>query len=164
MPSPPWSQAEGVDAVVDHWQRSNWVRPCVTADETLAEKQPSYAEFPRGLHANLIAALRSREVKNLYSHQHRAFEAASRGEHVVVATPTASGKSFCFHLPVLNTLLEEPDARALYLFPTKALSRDQEVNLRALMTDAGVRSSAIVYDGDTPGDARRAARERAGVI
>ncbi len=164
MPSPPWSQASGVDAVVDSWQRSKRVRPCVTADETLSRQEPSLTAFPGGLHPHLVAALRQRNVNNLYSHQRSAFEAASRGEHVVVATPTASGKSFCFHLPVLNALLADPDARALYLFPTKALSRDQEVNLRALMKDSGVATSAIVYDGDTPGDARRAGRERAGVI
>ncbi len=83
---------------------------------------------------------------------------------MVVATPTASGKSLCYNLPILQSLSEEPTATALYLFPTKALSRDQEEALRALMRDAGLDVGAITYDGDTPADARRAARQRAGVL
>jgi DEAD/DEAH box helicase domain-containing protein len=86
---------------------------------------------------------------------------------VVIATPTASGKSLCFHLPVLQALQEDPDARAIYLYPTKALARDQEAGVRALLAAAGMGASgasAVVYDGDTPADARRAARERGGII
>jgi DEAD/DEAH box helicase domain-containing protein len=81
-----------------------------------------------------------------------------------VATPTASGKSLCFHLPVLQALADDPNARALYVYPTKALARDQEAGLLELMASAGVETSAIVFDGDTPVDSRRAARERARVI
>ena len=82
-------------------------------------------------------------------------QAGARG--VVVATPTASGKSYCFHLPVLAAQIADPDARAIYLYPTKALARDQEAGLRELMRAAGIDRGAVVYDGDTPGDARRAA-------
>jgi DEAD/DEAH box helicase domain-containing protein len=108
-------------------------------------------------------------VQSLYAHQARAFEIAREpGERAargfVVATPTASGKSLCFHLPVLQTLTEDPDARAIYLFPTKALARDQEAGLRDLVAASGVGASAVVFDGDTPADARRAARERGGIV
>jgi DEAD/DEAH box helicase domain-containing protein len=81
-----------------------------------------------------------------------------------VATPTASGKSLCYNLPILQALASDPTATALYLFPTKALSRDQEEALRGLMRDAELSVGAITYDGDTPNDARRAARQRAGVL
>ena len=81
----------------------------------------------------------------------------------MVATPTASGKSLCFHLPVLQALAEDPNARALYLFPTKALARDQEAGLRELMAAAGIDAGAVVYDGDTPGR-RAAGGARAGAI
>ncbi len=84
---------------------------------------------------------------------------------VVIATPTASGKSLCFHLPVLDALLRDPDARALYFFPTKALARDQEA--AAARAHGGARARGLrgrQYDGDTPGDARRAARERGGIV
>ena len=87
-----------------------------------------------------------------------------KGENVVVATPTASGKSVCFNLPVLDALSKNRSARALYLFPTKALSRDQEEALRKLMGEAGMSHGAITYDGDTPGDARKIAKERAGIM
>jgi DEAD/DEAH box helicase domain-containing protein len=129
-----------------------------------------FAPFPSRMNPGMAEALRRRGILQLYTHQAQAFDAATTGHHVVVATPTASGKSLCFHLPVLQGLLEDPDARAIYLYPTKALSRDQEAGLRDLMKASGlsaagrVPTSAVVFDGDTPADARRAARERGGII
>jgi DEAD/DEAH box helicase domain-containing protein len=163
MPSPPWKQEQGVDAVLDRWLASSWVKPCVCADATIDASQGAYAPFPE-LAPGITAALRERGIERLYSHQAQALEAARGGKHLVVATPTASGKSFCFHLPVLQAYAEEPDARAIYLYPTKALARDQEAGLRELVSAAGLRTAAVVYDGDTPNDTRRAARERAGIV
>src|SRR3954466_3445273 len=124
----------------------------------------SFAEIPNRLHPSLHRALEQRGIRQLYTHQVEAVDAALNGQHVVVATPTASGKSLCFHLPVLNALIEDPEATSLFIYPTKALSRDQEHNLRELMKDSELRSGAMVYDGDTPADARRAARERCRVV
>lgn len=160
MPPLPWRPARGLDVVVDRWVESQIVRPCLTLDETLPATDGAYADFPDALPDPLRAALRARGIERLYAHQARAFEAARAGSHVVIATPTASGKSLCFHLPILTRLLDDPDARALYLYPTKALSRDQEAGLRGLVGDAGLSFPAVVFDGDTPGDVRRAARER----
>jgi len=164
MPLPPWREPTGVDAVVEGWLASGHVRPCLALDHSFAEHPPSHAPLPAELAPGLREALRSRGIERLYAHQARAFQAARSGRHIVVATPTASGKSLCFHLPVLQTLGEDENARALYLFPTKALSRDQEASLGKLIADAGMKTSRIVYDGDTPGDARRAARERSAIL
>ena len=162
----PWKVPRGVDAVVEDWLESRIVKPCLTADETLPPRASRTAPFPSGMPTPIAFALRGRGVTELYAHQARAFLAARdpRTRAVVVATPTASGKSYCFHLPVLAAMLEDRDARALYLYPTKALARDQEAGLRELMRASGLETGAVVYDGDTPGDARRAARERTGIV
>jgi len=133
-------------------------------DETLPASPGSFREIPAAVDAGITRALSERGVDRFFEHQHRAVGAAIAKRHVVVATPTASGKSLCFHVPVLQALRENPDSRALYLYPTKALARDQEAGLRELMAGAGIEGGVAVYDGDTPADARRATRERAGII
>jgi DEAD/DEAH box helicase domain-containing protein len=164
MPSPPWKAEQGVDAVLARWLASSWVKPCFCADETLPATGADYVPLPGFLAPGLVRAMRDQGIERLYAHQARALDAARDGKHLVVATPTASGKSLCFHLPVLQAVADDPDARAIYLYPTKALARDQETGLRELMAAAGISTGAVVYDGDTPGDARRAARERAGIV
>ena len=164
MPSPPWTADRGVDSVLSRWLASSWVKPCFCADDTRPGSRGSYAPLPSHLAPGLARALADRGIDRLYTHQAQALDAVRSGKHLALATPTASGKSLCFHLPVLQALADDPDARAIYLYPTKALARDQENSLRELMASAGLGTGAVVYDGDTPGDARRAARERAGVI
>jgi DEAD/DEAH box helicase domain-containing protein len=164
MPRPPWKQPVGVDSVISRWTASGDVRPCLSADHSLPASDGKYRSIPADLPEPLRRALHSRGITELYSHQAEALEQAKRGKHVVVSTPTASGKSLCFHLPVLQALMADPDASAIYLYPTKALSRDQEAGVQKLVRDAGLTIPAIVYDGDTPGDARRAARERCPIV
>ncbi len=164
MPEPPWSQPTGVRAVVAQWQASGAVKRCFTAERSLPPAEPEYAPIPEDLPEGLKRALAARGIGSLYSHQVQAISAARAGRDVVIATPTASGKSLCFHLPVLAALAEDPSATALFIYPTKALSRDQEHSLRELMGEAGLPTSAMVFDGDTPGDARRAVRERCRVV
>jgi DEAD/DEAH box helicase domain-containing protein len=118
------------------------------------------APLPEGLHPAVADALHGRGVDSLYAHQAEAFEAAREG-HVIVTTGTASGKSLAFNLPVLHTLAADPRARALYLYPTKALAQDQARGLHAL----GARFlRPSIYDGDTPREERRAVRSRANLI
>jgi DEAD/DEAH box helicase domain-containing protein len=124
----------------------------------------AYSPMPEDVAPQVREALRRRGIEQLFSHQAEAFRLAREGRSLVIATPTASGKSLCYNLPLLDRFAREPQARALYLFPTKALSRDQEESLRAFMREAGLEHGAITFDGDTPGDARRAARERSGVV
>lgn len=160
----PWSRATGLGAVVDGWRADTALGRAFALDEVVPGRQARFSPLPEALHPGLRAALEQRGLRQLYSHQAASFALASSGSDVVVATPTASGKSLCYHLPVLNRLAQAPEARALYLFPTKALSRDQEESLRGLMTEAGLASGAVTYDGDTPGDVRRLARERSGIV
>jgi DEAD/DEAH box helicase domain-containing protein len=160
----PWQRGAGLAAQLGRWRADKAVWPHLALDHTVEGNPAAFAELPAALAGPLREALSRRGIARLYSHQAQAFELSSGGADVVVATPTASGKSLCFNLPVLDALARDPTACALYLFPTKALSRDQEEALRALMADAGLQHGAITFDGDTPQDARRAARERAGIV
>lgn len=131
----------------------------VTAWQRLPAVPPRYAPFPAGLDSRLVQALHRRGIEQLYAHQAEAVGAALAGEHVVVVTPTASGKTLCYNLPILQTLLQDHQARALYLFPTKALTQDQLVELQAWSEALGGGLMAAVYDGDTPQAHRKRIRE-----
>jgi len=97
----------------------------VAAWERLPAREACTAPFPASLDRRLVTALQSRGIESLYTHQAHAIEAVARGEHIAVVTATASGKTLCYNLPVLDTLLRNPSTTALYLFPTKALAQDQ---------------------------------------
>jgi DEAD/DEAH box helicase domain-containing protein len=123
-----------------------------------------YSEFPADLNPKLRQVLAAKGIAKPYTHQSDAYERLNAGENVVIVTPTASGKTLCYNLPVLNHLTSNPGARAMYLFPTKALSEDQLEELHSLIEDMGSDICAFTYDGDTPQDARRAIRQRANVV
>src|SRR3990170_8328074 len=137
--------------------------PLITATRHFDARQAVFAPFPPSLDPRLVEALRSRGVTQLYSHQARAFEIAAKGEHLVVVTPTASGKTLCYNLPVLQSLVQQPEARVLYVFPTKALAQDQLAELGELASTLP-DMRMFTYDGDTPQDARRAVRGRANLV
>ena len=160
----PWHTPSGLAAVLARWQSDPAVWRNVLLHETLSSEPASSLELPSAPASALRTALGSRGIERLYCHQQEAFALSVAGSDTVIATPTASGKSLCYNLPILHALASEPSARALYLFPTKALARDQEVALHALLRDAGMSQGAITYDGDTPGDARRAARDRSALL
>jgi DEAD/DEAH box helicase domain-containing protein len=164
MREPPWAHPVGASAVVEQWRASSAVRPLLAAERRLEPQEAEFVPVPAELGSSLADALRRRGVHQLYSHQREAILAALAGRHVVVATPTASGKSLCFHLPVLRALEQDPTASALFLYPTKALSRDQEHSIGQLAAEAHVASGAVVYDGDTPAEARRGAREKSRIV
>src|SRR5205807_504951 len=123
-----------------------------------------FIDLPESLSASLRQSLAARGVRQLYTHQAHALTQATSGANVVVVTPTASGKTLCYNLPVLAKLLADPGARAMYLFPTKALAEDQLQEFQASVDAMGSDLRAFTYDGDTPQDARRAIRERANVV
>ncbi len=140
----------------------------IVATFDLPPRPASHAPIPDDLHPALRAALAGRGIGELFSHQAEMYAAARRGEHVVITTGTASGKSLAFLLPVLQGILEDPAARAFLLYPTKALGHDQlRAILRiceALSEGAGRRVEAGVYDGDTPPAERRRIRERCNLV
>src|SRR5262245_36363678 len=103
MPEPPWKHPVGLDAAVHDWMNGKR-SACFTLDRRLPGRAPQHADFPADLGAGIASALRTTGVERLYSHQRAAWDAAARGTHLVIATPTASGKSLCFHLPVLEAL------------------------------------------------------------
>jgi len=136
----------------------------VTAVRHYPAQEARVVPFPDFLPARLAEVLRSRGVENLYSHQALAATLAHEGKNVVVVTPTASGKTLCYNLPILSSLVENPEARALYLFPTKALAQDQLVELNRWTEKLGDDVRTFTYDGDTPQDARKAIRARANLV
>jgi len=133
----------------------------VVAWEESPPRPARFAEPPAGLDGRLIDLLRRRGTWPLYTHQAQAIRAALAGENVVIVTGTASGKTLCYNLPVLQALQADPTASALYLFPTKALAQDQ---LAALGELAEGQIPLNLYDGDTPSSRRAAVRKAGGVV
>jgi DEAD/DEAH box helicase domain-containing protein len=140
------------------------LEPLVAAHRVLEPRPPRHAPWPEGLDPRLVSALRSRGVEALYTHQAQAIEAIRAGRNACVVTPTASGKTLCYNLPVLDAVARDPTARALYLFPTKALAADQLVELRALADAADLDLKTHTYDGDTPPNVRSVVRAAGQVV
>jgi DEAD/DEAH box helicase domain-containing protein len=136
----------------------------ITAVQHIPAREAQWAAMPGWVRPELAAAYRAKGVAQLYTHQAAAAERVHDGRNVVVVTPTASGKTLCYNLPVLNAVLENSDTRALYLFPTKALAQDQLAELHDLNQRLDDRFGVFTYDGDTPGDARKAIRERGHIV
>src|SRR5467141_209912 len=136
----------------------------LTAVRHFPAREAQWADFPAWGHADLVSAYAAKGIHRLYTHQAAAAEAVHGGKNVVIVTPTASGKTLCYNLPVLNAVLENSDARALYLFPTKALAQDQLAELHDLNQRLEDRFGVFTYDGDTPADARKAIREKSHIV
>ncbi|MCG5493724.1 MULTISPECIES: DEAD/DEAH box helicase [Ectothiorhodospira] len=136
---------------------------CITGELILPAQPGQYAPIPDELDPRLKKALEARGITRLYTHQAEAWQRVRAGEHLVLVTPTASGKSLCFHLPVMQAVLER-GVKALYLFPTKALSQDQVAEVQALNEGGNLGIRAFTFDGDTPGDARKAVRTRGDIV
>ncbi len=135
----------------------------VVADWQRPASAGRYEPLPEALHPELLAALRSRGITRLYSHQAEAWQVVQSGQNVLLATPTASGKSLCYHLPVIDRALRS-DARALYLFPTKALSQDQVADVLEWNRHGALGVRIHTFDGDTPSDARQQVRKSAQIV
>ena len=144
---------------VDRLTTSRRTSSCVTRVEHLPARPAEYEPYPEGVPSWLRDALRGRGIEQPYSHQAQAWSAVSTGRDVVAVTPTASGKTLCYNVPIVSMLGESNEGCALYMYPTKALSQDQCAELNALFAEAGLAEQAHVYDGDTPVDLRRRVRE-----
>ena len=136
----------------------------VTSWQVVPERKARYGEFPSDLDPRVKQTLHERGIDRPYIHQSRAIAAALSGQDFVVVTPTASGKTLCYNVPVLDSILKDESARALYLFPTKALSSDQVAELYSMIERIGADVKAYTYDGDTPASARSAIRQAGHVV
>jgi DEAD/DEAH box helicase domain-containing protein len=153
-----------IEEIVQSWKRSKTIAPCITDLRLFKKREGHYRPFPSFLHPLLKEALKSEGIESLYSHQAEAIEHVQEGRDIVVVTPTASGKTLCYNLPVLNQKLSDPSSKAFYLFPTKALSQDQMVELQNLIGRLERPIKTFTYDGDTPQDARQAIRTQGDVV
>ncbi|MDR6998114.1 DEAD/DEAH box helicase [Neobacillus niacini] len=131
---------------------------------TIEEKPAQTVSLPETLHPVLGQALNSKGIQELYTHQYAAYKSIMAGRSVVAVTPTASGKTLCYNLPVLQTILQNPNARALYMFPTKALAQDQKSEINEIIQAAGVDINSYTYDGDTPATIRQRVRKAGHVV
>ncbi|HKI13328.1 MAG TPA: DEAD/DEAH box helicase [Candidatus Acidoferrum sp.] len=136
----------------------------LTAVRHYPAREAQWAEFPEWIRPELRAAYHAKGIRKLYTHQAAAAEAVHAGKNVVIVTPTASGKTLCYNLPILNAILADSDTRALYLFPTKALAQDQLAELYDLNQRLENRFGVFTYDGDTPSDARKSIREKSHIV
>jgi DEAD/DEAH box helicase domain-containing protein len=153
-----------VQEVIDGFALRDRDGETLTAVRHFPARAAQWAEFPAWVHGDLRAAYNAKEIERLYSHQAAAAEAAHTGKDVVVVTPTASGKTLCYNLPVVHAILENPDTRAIYLFPTKALAQDQLAEIHDLNHRLDNKFGVFTYDGDTPSDARKAIREKGHIV
>ncbi len=151
----------GVHGLADHLKRRYGAR--LTGELVVPAQPGAYADFLPALDLRLVQALQGRGIQRLYSHQREAWDAVRAGKHTVIVTPTASGKTLCYNLPVLQAAIQDK-AKALYLFPTKALSQDQVAEIVELSQAGELGVRAFTFDGDTPGDARKAVRTRGDVV
>lgn len=150
--------------LLERLQRDPGFMSGVTRWEVLPAVPPRWGGFPAALDPRLVRALEARGIRDLYTHQTEAVSAALAGRSTVVVTPTASGKTLCYNLPVLASILQNPAARALYLFPTKALAQDQVAELNELAQHLDGAIQSYVYDGDTPDSLRPQIRQAGQVV
>jgi len=153
-----------IEQIIEEWEKSERFGPCFSAHAVQLPRAPRTAPIPDWLDARLSAALRAQGIEQLYSHQAEAMESVHAGRNVVLVTPTASGKTLAYNLPVLQSIVADETSRSLYIFPTKALTQDQYTGLYELIQKLDVRIGTHTYDGDTPADARNAVREMGHIV
>lgn len=155
---------KSVRQLLDDWKIDENRNSRIMHVHTTEEKPARYASFPAKMHPSIKKALNSRGVDQLYVHQREAFDTAALGKSFTTITPTASGKSLCYHLPVLQSILDDPTSRAIYLFPTKALAQDQKSDLNALIEASEEEILSYTYDGDTAPGIRQKIRKSGHIV
>lgn len=155
---------DSLDEIIDYIRSQPEWMANITHWETIPPRPARYEDFPDDLHPLLSEALKQKGISRLYTHQSEVFQHVMRGEHVAAVTPTASGKTLCYNLPVLQGLLKDGSIRALYLFPTKALAQDQVAELNELIGLMDVDIKCHTYDGDTPPTVRQTIRNAGHIV
>ena len=136
----------------------------VTTWKTIPAQAADFAEFPDAVPTHIREIFNRRGITRLYTHQATAFEHINKGENVVIVTPTASGKTLTYNLPILNSITRNKEIRSLYLFPTKALAQDQVLELQQLAEESGEKIICHTFDGDTPPEVRRTIRSAGHIV
>jgi len=155
---------QSVSTILEALEHKKTVWRNIIYKKVLPARAAMYAEFPTFLPPELIETLKKRGIERLYSHQSEALQHIRDGRNIVVVTPTASGKTLCYNIPVVQAILENPEARALYIFPTKALSQDQYKELHEITGALGRDIKVYTFDGDTPASARKAIRNSGHIV
>ncbi|MCX6830014.1 MAG: DEAD/DEAH box helicase [candidate division Zixibacteria bacterium] len=150
--------------ILDAFKIDRSIRENIAHWEVLPAREGQYEDFPDYLDSRLTSILKSKGIRRLYSHQRSAVDSIHGSNDTVIVTPTASGKTLCYNLPVLDAIIRNPSARALYLFPTKALSQDQLAELLTLSNRLDIDIKTYTFDGDTPQTARRLIRSAGHIV
>ncbi len=155
-----------IKTILNRWRSQPSIAENIVEWRVLSQKAPELIDFPSQIKPTLVNALKSDGIHSLFVHQYQAYQAVHEGHNIAIVSGTASGKTLCYNLPVIDSLIKQPEGRALYLFPTKALSQDQQSNLWRLLqlSDQQERIKANIYDGDTPQHLRSAIRRDSTLI
>ena len=155
---------KSVKQIMDWMKQEPNISSNIVRWETLPAKEAKSLSFPTNMDDRLKVAFEKKGISSLYTHQYEAFETARAKKHFVAVTPTASGKTLCYNLPVLQKILENKESRALYLFPTKALAQDQKSEINEIIEQLGVGINSYTYDGDTSPNIRQRVRKAGHVV
>ncbi|WP_064091417.1 DEAD/DEAH box helicase [Rossellomorea aquimaris] len=150
--------------IIDVFKKDEQFNQQVVHWHTIEEKPAQLVNMPDEVDDRIKKALMGKGIQKLYSHQHSAFQLAMEGKSFTAVTPTASGKTLCYNLPVLQSILEDENARALYIFPTKALAQDQKSELNEIISEAGADINSYTYDGDTAANIRQKVRKAGHIV
>lgn len=153
-----------LEQIIDMLKNNRGINSNITHWKSFSARPPKYVEFPQNLNPRLVSSLEALGISKLYSHQGEAISKVIDGENIVVVTPTASGKTLCYNIPVLDKIIKNPNCRALYLFPTKALAQDQLSELYNLIQKLDIDIKTYTFDGDTPQTARRLIRSAGHIV
>ncbi|HWK24729.1 MAG TPA: DEAD/DEAH box helicase [Ureibacillus sp.] len=159
-----FNKKRSIDELLSEWRYDEELKQNILHWTTLEPRPAKYASFPNNLHPSIQKALVARGIQQLYTHQREAFDYAVNGKSFTAVTPTASGKSLCYHLPVLQRILEDKSSRAIYLFPTKALAQDQKSDINELIEEMGEEILSYTYDGDTAPAIRQKIRKAGHIV
>lgn len=158
------SKEESIIKSLEILQEMSLKNNSIRAMKHIPAQEGRYCKYPTDVHPVLVEALKEKGFSKLYSHQHQSWQLLKKEKNIAVVTPTASGKTLCYNLPVLDAILRNPSSRAIYLFPTKALAQDQRAELDETIKRLPDKIRIFTYDGDTPQDARKAIRARGHII
>ncbi|TFE03048.1 DEAD/DEAH box helicase [Jeotgalibacillus salarius] len=150
--------------IAENFKNNKEISDQIIKWHTIEPKEAVYAPLPSSVHPDLIKALERRGIGQLYAHQAEAYEAVMKGESITAVTPTASGKTLCYNLPVIQQIMNDHHSRALYIFPTKALAQDQKTELNELLELAEASINSYTYDGDTPAGIRQKVRKAGHIV